>query len=384
MFAVAPASYLDNLYGAVDQAAQVELEVLSDRVLGEDISLMCREVDRLQAQITRRLAAFERRRGYAADACLSVVSWIRHNCRLSNWAATELLTVARQMAQLPQAEAAFGAGELSYENARIMARTSAAVGSEAYRQGEADLVAFVCRLSPHHFRLLNDRVRHLLDPGGALSDANLAYDRRWLRLSPVLDGMFALDGLLDAEGGACLQTALDSLLGPPARGEERSPGQRRADALVELARQALDAGSLPQRGGQRPHLTLIARQGEAGELDWAGLISAESVRRLSCDCTLSEIKIGPAGQVLDVGRARRTTPPSLRRAAIARDSGCRMPGCGRPWQWTDGHHLWHWEDGGPTSLENTVLLCRRHHRLVHEGGWKLSWGPNGELVALPP
>jgi hypothetical protein len=102
-----------------------------------------------------------------------------------------------------------------------MARTSAAVGTEAYSQGLADMVEWGRRLPPYRFRILNDRVRHLLDPDGALSDAQDSYERRWLRVSPLLDGMFALDGLLDAEGGACLQTTLDALMGPGPAQDER-------------------------------------------------------------------------------------------------------------------------------------------------------------------
>ncbi len=134
----------------------------------------------------------------------------------------------------------------------------------------------------------------------------------------------------------------------------------------------------------KPHLTLIARQGQAAELDWAGLVPEATRRRLACDCVLSDIKLDPEGTVLNTGRARRTIPPSLRRTLVARDQGCRWPGCDRPWRWTDGHDLWHWEDGGPNSLANTVLLCRRHHRKLHEGGWALVWAPGGDLVARPP
>jgi hypothetical protein len=91
------------------------------------------------------------------------------------------------------------------------------------------------------------------------------------------------------------------------------------------------------------------------------------------------------GEPLSVGRARRTVPAPLRRAIAHRDRHCRFPGCDRPAAWADGHHLRHWIDGGPTALWNVWLLCRRHHRLVHEGGWRLERDPDGPgLIAVPP
>ena len=90
------------------------------------------------------------------------------------------------------------------------------------------------------------------------------------------------------------------------------------------------------------------------------------------------------GEPLSVGRARRTVPPAMRRALALRDKGCRFPGCDRPVEWTDAHHVQHWADDGPTELANLVLLCRRCHRRVHEGRWRLECMEAGELVAAPP
>jgi hypothetical protein len=84
---------------------------------------------------------------------------------------------------------------------------------------------------------------------------------------------------------------------------------------------------------------------------------------------------------LDVGRRTRTVPPAIRTALVVRDRGCAFPGCDRPPSWTDAHHLEHWADGGPTALDNLVLLCRRHHRAVHEGGWRLTRTPDHRWTA---
>jgi hypothetical protein len=111
-------------------------------------------------------------------------------------------------------------------------------------------------------------------------------------------------------------------------------------------------------------------------------VSAETSRRLSCDAALVRVRHAAGGSILDVGRRTRTIPPALRRALEVRDRGCRFPGCES--RFCDAHHVRHWGQGGETSLSNTVLLCAVHHRLVHEGGWRVGWGALGEPVFLDP
>ncbi|HUH12153.1 MAG TPA: HNH endonuclease signature motif containing protein [Longimicrobiales bacterium] len=118
------------------------------------------------------------------------------------------------------------------------------------------------------------------------------------------------------------------------------------------------------------------------ELSDGTRLSAESARRLCCDIGVVRVRRAPDGAVLDVGRKTRSIPPALRRALEVRDRGCRFPGCGRGF--TDGHHVEHWVDGGATSLANCLLLCRFHHRLVHEGGWRVQWWGEGRPVFIGP
>ena len=109
-------------------------------------------------------------------------------------------------------------------------------------------------------------------------------------------------------------------------------------------------------------------------------LTAVTARRLSCDAGLVEVRRGEEGEILDIGRKSRTVPPALRRALEARDRGCRFPGCGL--RFTDAHHIVHWADGGDTSLTNTLLLCRAHHRRVHEDGWRVASDRTGERVVF--
>jgi hypothetical protein len=121
----------------------------------------------------------------------------------------------------------------------------------------------------------------------------------------------------------------------------------------------------------------------AGEMEFSLPISSASVRRMACDSSVTRILLDPESQVIDVGRARRVVDGALRKALMVRDKHCQWPGCERPASWCDGHHILHWIDGGETNLENCVLLCRRHHRMVHEGGWQL-FRADGEIVTIAP
>jgi hypothetical protein len=229
-------------------------------------------------------------------------------------------------------------------------------------------------------------LRHCVEPDGVLEDANQEHERRFLHLSQTFGGMFVLNGQFGADDGATLQTALDALMTPPAADDERVASERRADAMTEMARRQLDLGGLPKVGGQKPHLmvttemaTLMREPGSrAAELEWSQPIPAETARRIACDCALTPIVDGePHG-------TGRVVPGSMKRALVVRDKRCRFPGCDIPASWTDAHHIRHWADGGPTKLWNLVLLCRRHHRLVHEGRWQLVGAGDNQLQAVPP
>ena len=261
------------------------------------------------------------------------------------------------------------------------------------------------------------------------------HGRRCFSVFPDEDGMYVVRGRLDPEDGVALMRAVeaasdalfreaitnsaDGRHGSEERhsgnarhsGEVPEPAQLRADAVGLLAERALAAGfgdRTPLSGSraQRYQVVLhveaatLKEEAEPGlsELEDGTRVSAETARRLACDASRVEVihdAVGSAngsahgsahgsvhGSVLDVGRKTRTIPPALRRALDARDGGCRFPGCGL--RFTDAHHIVHWADGGDTKLGNTVLLCRRHHRSVHEGGYQVCSDRNGQIVFLTP
>jgi Domain of unknown function (DUF222)/HNH endonuclease len=200
-------------------------------------------------------------------------------------------------------------------------------------------------------------------------------DGRRLHASVTFGGMVRIDGDLDPDTGESLLTALRAVLDGEARQSEddgRSPAQRRADAFGEICRGWLDGARRPSIAGDKPHVTVTVDVkelvgGGTGELEHAGPIAAAALRRLACDASVIRVVMAGRSQPLDVGRRTPVVPPALRPALIVRDAGCRFPGCERRHSWCDAHHVVHWADGGPTAISNLMLLCRRHHRAIHEG-----------------
>jgi hypothetical protein len=388
----------DEPSGAADPLAAVEAAVA--RLAAEDLAALGggvdpagllrlhRLVNRLSAEWLRRLAVFDAAGGWQAAGALSGAGWLRGRARLHPREAAGQLALARRLPALPATAAALATGEISVRHAQLIAAAVDEVAGPAMvAAGDAALAQAARGVDPAALRALGTHWREAVAPDRALADANRAHARRRLHVSATFDGMVAVDGLLDAEGGATLLTALHALAGPPAGGDPRTPAQRRADALVALARGALDAGRLPQAGGERPHLSVLvdlavlrAEAGAAGAtLAFAGPIAGETARRLACDAGITRIVTDGPSEILDVGRRTRTVPPALRRAVIARDRHCTAPGCDVPAEWCDVHHLVPWANGGPTTPGNLTLGCGRHHRAVHEGQWIVRRDRDGQL-----
>jgi hypothetical protein len=166
--------------------------------------------------------------------------------------------------------------------------------------------------------------------------------------------------------------------------------QQQADALAVLAETALHHGVDPGAPGERyqvvvhvdaPALTDPEAPGQSA-LESGEHVSAETSRRLACDASRVVMQHARSGRVVEVSARTRTIPPALRRALHHRDGGCRFPGCGV--RFGQGHHILHWAQGGPTKLSNLAMLCRRHHRAVHEEGYQVVRGPDGELRFCRP
>ena len=368
---------MGNLASIIDELAAEDLTAVPVGRIADDALEQLRQSERLHAQALRRLGVVDASGVWAEDGSLSSKAWLRRHGRMSAGAASERVRIARRLEKQPRSRAAFEAGDIGYEHVRQISRTIADAENrldlQQQEEAEAMLVDVARAHDPGSLREVCEHLRHVVDAEGFRESERERYDRRRLHISPLMDGMEAIDGLLDAEGAATLKSALDPLA-KPLPGDTRSASQRYADAAVELARRELDRGDLSTSGGERPHVgvmvpldTLQARAGAAAaELDWSKQpISGEAARRLACDARISRIITDGKSEPLDVGRATRTVPAALRRAVIARDKGCTAAGCDRPAAWCDVHHIIHWIDGGPTALWNLRLLCPLHHHDEH-------------------
>jgi hypothetical protein len=232
------------------------------------------------------------------------------------------------------------------------------------------------------------------DDALARLDAAAAFERRHLHVSPTVDGG-AISGFLDPEATAALIATLDSLEPPdPADSVDgvRSLSQRRADALVTMCEMTV---SDPERGRESRAgvdvvtdiSTLLDRSAPLdlltarSEILDHGPLARAAVERMLCDSPVGRVIMRGKSEVIDLGRRGRVANRALRRSVKLRDGHCRFPGCRAPARWCDVHHVIHWLDGGETSETNCVLLCRRHHVLIHEGGWRLRRERDGTVGA---
>src|SRR5213082_2302468 len=381
---------------AAMQSLRAGVRAVSDYVrdaegetLGEAL-IQIREagIDPLEAAFVTGVRRFDRSAEYKADGALSLTAWLRWKCKLSGGAAMERVEIARQLEKLPQTGAAFANGDVGYQHVAVLARAAEHVGAAAVRKEEGTLLQAAQTMDPGQFTTVAKNFEHRVDAAGALAEANRAYERRYFHIGEPQDGLVRVDGLLDAKGGATLRTALQPFM-KPIPNDDRSYGQRRVDALMELCRQC---GSASRRDGAGPRPQLIIRASldtlagtkgaPAGELDGGGTVPAETVQRYACDSAISRIT-GQAELEHELNHASRTLPASTRRALEARDRHCIFPGCARPLNWCDGHHLVWWTRGGATALRNLALLCRPHHRMVHEENWRLV-RQDGRFVTRPP
>jgi hypothetical protein len=356
--------------------------------LGEAL-IQIREVgiDPLEAVFATGVRRFDKSGEYKADGALSLTAWLRWKCKLSGGAALERVEIARQLEKLPETQAAFAKGDVGFQHVAVLARTAEHLGAAAVRKEEAKLIQAAQTMDPGQFTTVAKNFEHRVDAAGALAEANHAHQRRYFHIGEPQDGLVRLDGVLDAEGGAILRTALQAFM-QPIKDDARSYGQRSADALVELGRQR---SGKRDGAGPRPQLIIRAsldtlagtRGAPAGELEGGGTVPAETVQRYACDSAISRIT-GQGELDHELNHATRTIPASTRRALEARDRQCVFPGCTRPLIWCDGHHLVWWTRGGPTALPNLALLCRPHHRMVHEEGWRLVRHKDGRFTAIPP
>ncbi len=391
----------------------VDVATLPDAQVRAEVLELLRALNQLQAALADRVGSFDTRGLAHADGLRSTAAWVAAFGHISKRAGLALVQRGWLLRHVPALAAGMRQGSVSAEQLARVEELVRRIGVAKVRRYD-EILALLCESAgPHEVGRACERIGALEDPDGAEPDPEEDHRRRELVFGQVGRSLY-VRGRLDAEGAAIVQTAIDALMRPPGAGDERTTPQRRADALVDLARLALSGDQLPSVGGDRPHVALLltpdalvdappadATSERCGDpltaagvpelpvrpwLNWVGEVGRTTARRLACDGVIWRAILDPqTGLPLDVGRRYRIVPPWIRRALWLRDRGCRWPGCDTPAEWTDAHHVIPWWQDGTTEMRRLVSLCRYHHRLVHEGGWTVALDPaTGQVQITRP
>jgi hypothetical protein len=340
------------------------------------------------------------------DGIKTMQSWLRGHCRLSVAEAARVVGRGRALESLPAVAAGYADGMITGEQVSVAAlvvrpdNVSAAVAQDVDLAQIDAALAEVAMTRPHAD--LGRVVHHYLDrldPDGTEPDPT---EGRSLSMSTWSDGTVTGRFQLDALGGEKVQAALESIVqADRPKGDLRSRAQQLADGLVQLADIAVGFEKLPMHRGSKPHVVVTIGASDlfdpavgqgAARLGFGSWFSAQQTRQVACDGDLTPITIDEYGVPLNEGRTKRVVPPHIRRAVVLRDQHCVFAGCEAPSYWCDVHHLVHWIDDGETSLENSGLLCERHHTKVHhgftierdsQGRWH-TYRPDGTEILLQP
>ncbi|HYT13968.1 MAG TPA: DUF222 domain-containing protein [Candidatus Nitrosopolaris sp.] len=342
-------------------------------------------IDHDEIEFSLLAAKFAQTNEYDEQGFDSPIACIKATCHMRGGAAADRVCVGEQLERLDRSAEAVAAGEIGFPHLALMARTSVACGEKF---DEARLLRHARKESVVKFEYTCAHARHAADPEGVVDEEKQGVEARSLTFSTAEDGCVLVKAILDKVGGATLRTALEPLAKRAGKDDHRDRERRLADALVELGVHGLDNGAPAQRPNVQVTTSLETLLGLCGapaaEMEYSLPISSKAVERLACDCTVTRILLGSDSTVIDVGRARRVISGPQRKALRVRDQGCVWPGCDRPASWTSGHHLAHWIHGGATDLHNLILLCHRHHGMVHEGGWQIVRSDDGRMLTIPP
>ncbi|RZS80115.1 HNH endonuclease [Motilibacter rhizosphaerae] len=374
--------------------------------LGERLRVLHRWRCQLDAEAARVLAAFDALGGYEVDNAVTAASWLRHELRLDATEAAGQVAAARVLRDLPLAEEAYAEGAVSARHVSVLARAGKRLGGQVLSHAEGVLVATAVRTRPADVQVVVDRVATAVEADESVEQAaERIHQSRWFAVTKGLDG-WNLAGLLDPEQGRVVQAALAPFLAPQPEPDgsrdPRTPAQRRADALVDVAQLAMavsggtPAGSEERSDGEpviaaqvviapAADVTLVLDLATLrGELEpgqpltgTAALLGqafpTAGLQHATCTAHVTPVLLGQTGVPLALGRTVRLASKKQLRALYARDGGCVAPDCDR--RAVHAHHIVHWAEGGATDLDNLVLLCPRHHRLLHLGSWRLGPDP---------
>jgi hypothetical protein len=349
--------------------------------LEEGLISLSGHINSMEYEFLVLVREFDLRQGWRAYHFNNCAEWLNMKCGIATATAREKIRVANLLFDLPQTAAAFQKGDLSFSKAKSLTRV-------ATPHNEEHLLDFALKATASQVDKHCQDLRNV-QRETSIRDANRLHQQRYLSWSAHSDGSVTLSVELPKESAdlvikAIEKSAAQSIDNPPRGGWPPRVSdlfQQQADALVEVARSFL-AGGEDNKSSTADHYQVTVHVDEkalAGVPDENSKsdLPIETVRRLCCDSSLIAATDDEHGNTKDVSRKHRLVHPSLRRKLMSRDKGCRFPGCTHE-KWLDAHHVVHWADGGETTAENLVMLCSKHHRLLHEGGFEIKPGANGE------
>jgi hypothetical protein len=344
-----------------------EERLLSIDELDQSIVSIASRINAATYELLVLVRQFDERAGWLQCGLGNCAEWLHWRCDLSMSAAREKVRVAHALKILPAIAESFSSGELSYSKVRPLTRVARVDNEDA-------LLSFALQTTASR---VEERCRELrCGTIDSVSEANRAHFNRSLRVHrDVSRGMVTITVELPIETGELLEKALDRARDTtPSRTPEvvdESWAAQQADALVTVANAYLSGnGENDATRSDNYQVTIHVDQTALTNNDGRSSLPIESVKRLCCDGDAIVITEDETGEPLSIGRKTRIVTTAIKRALRARDKGCRFPGCHNT-RFVDAHHIQHWSAGGETSLENLMLLCSRHHRLVHEGGFSI-------------
>ena len=396
---------MGELQSALDALAVEDLKPMFGPALLERLAPLLVAQNRIAAEVARTVRECELTSAAEHDGLKTMRSWLVGHGLLPGSEAGQIVRAGRLRERLPAVAAAAAEGAVT--PAKVVeigkgltaARFDAAAG-QGHDLAEVDGALALAAATQSHEGLAGVVQRYVagLDPDGPEPDPT---EGRRLWLSKSEDG-WDFGGRLDPVGGEKFAAAIESIVqADRPKGDVRTRSQQNADALVQLGDNQLASGNLPTLRTVKPHVVVgidlddladPATGSGAAETGFGAQISAARARYLACDGSISRVVMGPDGVPLDLGRDHRVVTPGLRRAVERRDKSCVFAGCGAPTWWCDVHHIIHWLHGGDTSLENSALLCERHHTKVHhgftverpsDGRWR-TFRPDGTEILIGP
>jgi hypothetical protein len=370
--------------------AGLGVEGLGAAQLGEYQRQVRGLVDQAELLGARALAAFDQIHGHAGTGAADVIGWLSNECRLSPESAMDRVLLARQLDGLESTVSALAIGDLSYEHAAVVARSTARVRPEDAPGVEARLLETAGRMNPGRLRQHAATVVAEIDGEVLRRDAARARERRQLKIGADVDGSATISGSLTSECAAYLRAGLEPWLRPAGAHDLRTATQRRHDALLQVARQAV-LGSGTTGNARRPQLVVVAplsamegQDGPPALLQGLVPISQEQLDLVICEADLSVVLKDSAGNIAFAGRRARLFSDAKRRAMLTINPTCAFEGCSWPAISSDSHHVDEYASGGSTTVNEGAPGCFVHHSMVHLEGWALVPNGDGKFRTLPP